>query len=61
MPKRPAAKLMPRRKIVKVKSETGSGAKLPGKNRFKNQETEGEVGRGQESCKGRTCSAGTSF
>ena len=39
MPKRPAAKLMPRKKIIKVKSETGSGAKLPGKNRFKNQET----------------------
>ena len=48
MPKRPAAKLMPRKRIIKVKSETGSGAKLPGKNRFKNKETktpEGEVGR----------------
>ena len=39
MPKRPAAKLMPRKRIIKVKSETGSGAKLPGKNRFKNKET----------------------
>ena len=39
MPKRPAAKLMPRKRLIKVKSETGSGAKLPGKNRFKNQET----------------------
>ena len=39
MPKRPAAKLMPWKRLIKVKSETGSGAKLPGKNRFKNQET----------------------
>ena len=39
MPKRPAAKLMPRKRLIKVKSETGSGTKLPGKNRFKNQET----------------------
>ena len=48
MPKRPAAKLMPRRlKITKVKPEPGTTAKVPGKNRFKNQETkpEGEVGR----------------
>ena len=30
---------MPRKRLIKVKSETGSGAKLPGKNRFKNQET----------------------
>ena len=34
MPKRPAAKLMPRKRIIKVKSETGSGAKLPGKGYF---------------------------
>ena len=39
MPKRPAAKLMPRRKITKVKTEPGTTAKVPGKNRFKNQET----------------------
>ena len=39
MPKRPAAKLMPRKRIVKVKQEPGSTAKVPGKNRFKNQET----------------------
>ena len=39
MPKRPAAKLMPRRKITKVKLEPGTTAKVPGKNRFKNQET----------------------
>ena len=41
MPKRPAAKLMPRRlKVTKVKTEPGTTAKVPGKNRFKNQETE---------------------
>ena len=39
MPKRPTAKLMPRRKITKVKTEPGTTAKVPGKNRFKNQET----------------------
>ena len=40
MPKRPAAKLMPRRlKVTKVKLEPGATAKVPGKNRFKNQET----------------------
>ena len=39
MPKRPAAKLMPRKRIVKVKQEPGTTAKVPGKNRFKNQET----------------------
>ena len=40
MPKRPAAKLMPRRlKVTKVKLEPGTTAKVPGKNRFKNKET----------------------
>ena len=39
MPKRPAAKLMPRKRIVKVKLEPGTTVKVPGKNRFKNQET----------------------
>ena len=39
MPKRPAAKLMPRKRIVKVKQEPGTTAKVPGRNRFKNQET----------------------
>ena len=39
MPKRPAAKLMPRKRIVKVKQEPGTTAKVPEKNRFKNQET----------------------
>ena len=40
MPKRPAAKLMPRRlKVTKVKLEPGATAKVPGKNRFKNKET----------------------
>ena len=39
MLKRPATKLMPRKRIVKVMSKTGSGAKLPGKNRFKNKKT----------------------
>ena len=39
MPKRPAAKLMPRRKTTKVKTEPGATTKVPGKNRFKNQET----------------------
>ena len=41
MPKRPAAKLMPRKKLLKVKSETASGTRqvVPGKNLFKNRET----------------------
>ena len=40
MPKRPAAKLLPRRlKVTKVKLEPGTTAKVPGKNRFKNKET----------------------
>ena len=63
MPKRPAAKLMPRRRIVKVKTEPEAAkgsAKVPGKNRFE-KTPEGEVGRDQESCQGRTCPAGTSF
>ena len=47
MPKRPAAKLMPRRRIIKVKTESEAAkgsSKVPGKNRFKNQETK----RGQK-------------
>ena len=42
MPKRPAAKLMLRRRIIKVKTESEAAkgsSKVPGKNRFKNQET----------------------
>ena len=41
MPKRPAAKLMPRKKLLKVKGETASGTRqvVPGKNLFKNRDT----------------------
>ena len=65
MPKRPAAKLMPRRKITKVKTEPGTTAKVPGKNRFKNQETKRrQKAKWEEikkTAKGRACSACTSF
>ena len=41
MPKRPAAKLMPWKKLLKVKSETASGTRqvVRGKDLFKNRET----------------------
>ena len=65
MPKRPTAKLMPRRKITKVKTEPGTTAKVPGKNRFKNQETKRrQKAKWEEikkTAKGRVCSASTSL
>ena len=38
MPRRPAAKLMPRRKIIKVKTEPGTSAKVPGKKKRRQKE-----------------------